>query len=244
MRVVALAVVAALLPAVPARAQPVITAAEPCSSWATPVQLHGTGFTPGGKLELSAHWWSKWGYFATGSTFTLTADATGAFDDVRRVPEIEYDSLELSITVKDLARAEQGAPVSEQYASTDVTVAWPGALFRPWNTSRAVRAHPGRAGILDASGFIDGNSRTLYVHYVRGAHLVKTLRLGRLVGPCGALSMPLREFDFRPVPRGTYSVRFDTTREWPNDDLWSGYERVIVGRGEPTSPGRSRRRAS
>jgi hypothetical protein len=242
MRAVLVAAVAVLLPAVPARAQPVVTAAEPCSSWATPVQLHGTGFTPGGKLELSAHWWSKWGYRAAGPTFTLTADANGAFDDVRRVPDIEYDSLELSITVKDLARAEQGRPVSEQYASTDVTVAWPGALYPPWNTRRAARAHPGRVGILDASGFIGGNSRTLYVHYVRGRHLVKTLRLGRLVGPCGALSMPLREFGFSPVPRGTYSVRFDTSQGWPNDDLWTGYRRVIVGRAGSKPPARARRR--
>ena len=43
-----------------------------------------------------------------------------------------------------------------------------------------------------------------------GDHRVKTVRVGAPRGPCGGLKVRFREFDFRPVRRGTYAVTFDT----------------------------------
>jgi hypothetical protein len=233
MRRLALLTAAAVLAlAAPADAAPALTAGLPCYGALGTVVLTGAGFTPNGPLELTARWSSKFGHSAAGGTFKITADAAGAFRDARNLPDIDYDSLFLTVTAKDLTRAALGATLADQFASTRFTVAYFGAFYRPWNTDGPAPAHVGRAEGLDASGFVGSNSRTLFVHYLRGGHLVKTLRVGHLAGPCAALSTQLRQFDFQPVPRGTYRVRFDTTRGWPNDEeLWAGYKRVVVGKG-------------
>jgi hypothetical protein len=248
MRGLALLTAASVLAAVaPADAAPALTAGLPCYGGLGTVELTGAGFTPNGPLELTARWSSKFGYTASGGTFKITADAAGAFTDARDLPDIEYDSLLLTVTAKDLTRAALGAPLADQFASTRFTVAYYGADYRPWNTDGPARAHVGRADVFDASGFVGSNSRTLFIHYLRGGHLVKTLRVGQLAGPCAALSTQLRQFDFQPVPRGTYRVRFDTTRGWPNDEvLWAGYKRVVVGKSISAvqrAPSRRRRAA-
>jgi hypothetical protein len=134
------------------------------------------------------------------------------------------------VAATDQTLAAQGVPPSEQTATTTVTVSFFGAHVAPWNTDGPARGRPGHRALLDVGGYIDSNSRTLYLHYLRRDRLVKTLRIGRLRGPCGTLTTRLREFAFRRVAPGTYRTVFDTTRAWPNDDMWSGYFRVVVAR--------------
>lgn len=225
-----------------AGAAPTVVADRACYSSITPLLMRGAGFTPGGPVDVSARWSSKRGYGGPAAEYTVTADRSGAFVDEEALPDIDTDSLRLTITMRDRTRAGQGAAISEQYASTAVTVAYFGAFFRPWNTDGPARGRPGTADVLDASGFIGARSRTLFIHYLRSGRLIETLRVGWLAGACAVLSTRLRQFDFQPVPPGSYSIRFDTTRTWPSGDMWSGYRSVVVGRRRG-SVGPARRRA-
>jgi hypothetical protein len=224
------AAVASLATAAPAQAAPAITTDHACYSIYTPLRISGTGFTPGGAVRLSETWIDPDGSSRFGPALTATADSTGAFTYAQELPEIFVDHLDLNITATDAVLAAQGATAAEHSVATTVRVSFFGAFYPAWNTDGPAPGRPGFASELDVGGYIDSNSRTLFVHYIRRGRLVKTLRVGALSGSCGTLTKRFREFAFRPVPAGTYSVRFDTTRAWPNDDMWSGYRRVKVTR--------------
>jgi len=193
------------------------------------LRIAGTGFTPSGRLEITGTWVQPNGATRLAGTFAESADDSGAFVEAEETPSLHQgDRFRFRVTVDDLTQIAQGAPPSGQSASTTVTVSFFGAYFRPWYTTGTPSGRPGRTALLEVGGYIDSNSRILYVHYLRASHLIKTLRIGRLKGPCGALTQRFRQFDFRPVPAGTYNVSFDTTRAWPNDDKYSGYRRVVV----------------
>jgi len=114
------------------------------------------------------------------------------------------------VTAEDVTRAAAGAPVEQRQAATSFKITWYGPFYRPWNTNSAAIGRPGRIRTLEASGYLSGNlTKVLYAHYIRGGGQVKTVRVGRLHGQCGGLKVRFREFNFRPVPRGTYQVTFD-----------------------------------
>jgi hypothetical protein len=216
-----------------AQATPAVTADRSCYSdnGATPLNIAGTGFTPGGPLEITGAWIEPDGSSYVVGTFTMTADGSGAFVDSEQTPSPrQFERASFTVTVKDQTRIAQGAPPTEQSASATFTVASYAAYFKPWNTNGPARGTPGRTALLRVDGYIGTNSRVLYVHYRLGRRLIKTLRVGRLSGTCGALTKRFRQFDFRPVPPGTYSVEFDTTRAWPNDEVSWLYRRVVVRR--------------
>jgi hypothetical protein len=86
-----------------------------------------------------------------------------------------------------------------------------------------------RAGYL-ATGFTTAAGRTLYAHYVLRGKLRKTAAIGRLKGPCGDLTKNGRQFPFRPVPAGVYTIKVDATRRYPNKSPGFTYPRVRVSR--------------
>ncbi len=227
---VAVTVAVASLAAAPAQAAPTITTDHECYSVYTPLRISGTGFTPGAAVQLSETWIAPDGSSRFGPALTATADAAGTFTYAQELPEIFVDHLDLNITATDAALAAQGATAAEHSAATTVGVSFFGAYYPAWNTDGPAPGRPGFVSDLDVGGYIDSNSRTLFVHYIRRGRLVKTLRVGALSGPCSTLTTRFREFAFRPVSPGTYEVRFDTTRSWPNDDMWAGYRRVKVKR--------------
>ena len=131
-------------------------------------------------------------------------------------------------------RAAAGAPLEQRQASTRFKLTWFGSFYRPWNTDGPAVGRPGRVRTLQASGYVRGNlTKVLYVHYIRltGSRKVTTVRVGRLRGSCGALKVRFREFNFRPVPRGTYRVTFDTNPA-SDDNVYDspGYDRVKISR--------------
>ena len=58
---------------------------------------------------------------------------------------------------------------------------------------------------------------------------VKSVRVGRLTGPCGALKKRFRQFAFKPVPKGTYTVYFDVYPAFGGlSEDSPRYKRVVV----------------
>ena len=67
----------------------------------------------------------------------------------------------------------------------------------------------------------------LWAHYVLKGKRVKTVEIGALKGPCGDLKKTIRQFPFRPVARGTYSIYFQGSRTL-DKSLGTPYRRVRV----------------
>ena len=205
----------------PAAAAPTLQADHQCYAAARDViGLAGSGYTPGGHVAL---------FFASSSggfgQSQATAGADGSFSTTVLAPTLgEFNAwppgFTLSITANDTAR--QGAPDEPAVAATSVTVSDWWVDVPPWGGLPAY-ARPRRMTTISAYGWT-----TLYVHYVRGRRLIRTLRLGELTGACGSLSLRMRQFPFRPVRAGTYRVQFDTTRAYRRKDSWTAYPRVTV----------------
>jgi hypothetical protein len=226
---VVLAAAVLLVGAPPALAAPALTTDLPCYSVYTPLRLSGTGFTPGGQVRLVETWIDPDATRRAGETLSATADAGGVFHYAQELPRVAIAQFHLEVVATDVA--------TQQTAATTAGVSFFGAFFPPWNTMGPATARPGRRARLEVGGYIGSNSDVLYLHYIRHDRAVKTVRIGRLAAPCGTLTTRLREFDFRPLARGTYRAVFDTTRAWPNDDMWSGYMRVVVAsRRTPKDP--------
>jgi hypothetical protein len=220
---------------------PHIVTDRPCYSAVTPLRLSGTGFTPGAPLTVSGTWLNGSGRPQIGPVFHLSADASGAFAQTQDVPQIADLSDLYQIAVDDQAAVAAGAPGPS--AVTFAQVSAFGAFYGPWDTDGPARARPGRAARVYAAGFI-GAGHYLYLHYVRNGEAVKTVRVGRLHGPCGTLTARIREFAFRPRPAGTYNPRFDTSRQWPNDTPWSAYARVVLRPRDAVGRARVTRRSA
>jgi len=229
--VAAYLVVAAALPAqaqTPAPA-PTLASSRPCFSPATGAELTGAGWTPGGKVQLSATYSSG----ATALDVELVADGNGRITFDSAVPDSAAVTDILHATADDLAREAAGAPAEQRQASTDFQITWFGPFYRPWNTRGPAIGRPGRVRTLEASGYLSRTlTSVLYAHYIHlKSERVKTVRVGRLRGACRGLKVRFREFNFRPVRRGTYMVTFDTN-PFSDDNIYDspGYRRVKIRR--------------
>lgn len=198
-----------------AAAAPALELDRPCYAQFTTIGMTGSGFTPGGSVEIT-------GTYPDGELagrFELTASQAGTITSIDDTPEIQDARSALTISARDVA--------SSQSATIDARLSSFGAYYRPWNTDGPARGRPGRVRQLEADGFIAG-PRVLYAHYRLRGKVVKTLRLGRLTGPCGSLRVRFREFDFKGVRPGTYRVRFSQSRSWVSPYPYSDYKRVVV----------------
>ena len=190
---------------------PTLKAALPCFSEATDAEVTGEGWTPGGQVRLRGRYVS--GGAGEALDVTVTADAQGRIVFASRVPNDSGRVRGVEMTAEDLTRTAAGAPPEQRTATTRFSLSWFGVFYRPWNTDGPARGRPGRVRTIEAAGWLGSTRRsdTLYAHYYRlGTGRFRTVRVGRLTGPCGTLKRRFREFAFRPVPRGTYRVFFDT----------------------------------
>jgi len=206
---------AALAGPASAAAAPALELDRPCYAQFTTIGLTGSGFTPGGPVEVT-------GTYPDGELagrFELTASEAGTITSIDESPEIVDARSELTISARDVGTSESASVVARLSSF--------GAYYRLWNTDGPARGRPGRVRQLEADGFITG-PRVLYVHYRLRGKVVKTLRLGRLSGPCGSLRTRFREFDFKGVRPGTYRVRFSQSRSWVGQYPYSDYKRVVV----------------
>ncbi|HEX2161993.1 MAG TPA: hypothetical protein VHF88_09260 [Thermoleophilaceae bacterium] len=152
------------------------------------VQFSGGGYTPNGAVALSV----SGRQLGVGS-----ANAVGEFTANLAAPEIDGKRRTDIFTATDQANLALTASVPVLLTSLNVAV-------KPRN------GDPSKPKRIVARGFTKG--RTLYAHVRRGK-VKRNLRVGRLKGPCGTLSVKRRLFPPGAKP-GLYKVQFDARRRY------------------------------
>jgi hypothetical protein len=215
-------VAAAALGASAAPAAAVISLApvRPCLSELDAVSPNAAGLTPGGpvKFDLTSAGRPLLSTAsqpaAAGGTYKVAAPFPSSVTD-KWFPDATTETIPLAMTITDLTRLNSGQPAT----SPEVT----GTANVTFSRFGIFVATVGRAAIrprtrirFRAVGWTPAVGRPLYLHYVRGRRIVRSVRLGRLAGPCGTLTKTLqRAFAFRPVPVGQYRLLFSTSRTKP-----------------------------
>jgi hypothetical protein len=217
LRCIGSVVVVVLAAAASASADPTVTLDRTCYSPGDAITRTGTGFTPAAQATESVSFQTETlPVISLGSIAgaTLTIDAQGGFKDVVRAPKLrrpDKDYSEIAIdTFTDAANPTK--PATARWTLADWTV-YVGA----W-AERAAR--PGEAMTVYAFGWTTRGT-VLYMHYYRGTKRYKTVRVGRLQGPCGDLSKRLKQFPFAHPKPGAWRVFFSTTKELDKvEDAW------------------------
>jgi hypothetical protein len=90
-----------------------------------------------------------------------------------------------------------------------------------WDNSPV--AKPGRKMTVDATGWTNLGP-SLFAHYFRDATEVKAVKLGTLTGDCRDLKTRVRQFPFKAVKPGKWTVYFSTTPVFDKrTDAWGRY---------------------
>jgi hypothetical protein len=208
------AAVAALISAAPAQAAPTLAFDKPCYSQGDEVKFSGTGYTPGGAVQLI---FRSFGTEQIGS-YDAEADAGGAIAGSLATPDedlyIKDDAFAdmIGVAANDRVRIEAGAAQEEQFAGAVFEFSRYEVEVEQPNGRRPKAARPMR---ITAVGFTNAIGETLYVHYRRGGRTVKTIKLGRLTGDCGDRSRTLPRALPRGLRPGTYKLVFNTSKRDP-----------------------------
>ena len=210
------ALAAALLTAAPAPAATTVSVARTCYAEGDRIAIDGTGFSPGGPVNLSL----ERGADVLERTEDPRAEDDGTVSGTYGVDNetgwfgADETRFDMTLRLVDQTRLGQGQPAE----SPDVT-ATVSFIFSRWNVGVRTRGgtiHPRRAASLRALGYTNAIGKPLYAHWMRGTRRVHTRRLGVLRGPCGDRQTRLRRgFPFRPVLPGSYRVSFNSSRTDP-----------------------------
>jgi hypothetical protein len=165
----------------------------PCYASGESVLLSGAGFTPQGRVTLSAS-----GQQLT----TIDADPDGSFTVRVQTPGAFFGTTRLRFTATDRAQPGLSDSATVRIADTDVVV-----------TPEV--GSPSRPRRIRAWGFF--GSDVVYAHVKRrGAARARNIRLGKPRGACGVLDTQRRLFPHSPRP-GAYTLQFDSLRRYyPN----------------------------
>jgi hypothetical protein len=203
----AIASVALAAPAVASAATLTVDPMRPCYVEQQRVFLIAQGYTPNGLVDFTRD---------GNLVETLQADASGAIQGTLRLPGLIMGQRPLTYVATDQADPARTAQVSLLTTATDVRVA-------------PETGAPNRRLRIRARGFSGG--RTLWAHVRRtgrrrgGAVRTRTVRVGRVTGPCWKARARKRLFRRGTAP-GRYRVQFDTFRRYKPrraieyDELW------------------------
>lgn len=195
LRLTCLATVAFALAAAPAEAA-FLTANKDCyreGDARDPVVFGGGPFTPGGTVAVTRD----------GVPIgTLQANRVGTISGIlTRAPIIDPTKQRpFTLVATDQANPALSGTLTRLVSKLQVTV-------RPTGGRPTVRRR------ITARGFTQGG--TLYAHVVR-KRARRTMRIGRLAGPCGTLTTRKRIFR-RGTKNGSYRVQFDTGRAYSTE---------------------------
>ena len=222
---------------------PSITVDRQCYTSGEPIHISGSGFTPAGGVSLLFNLDLGHDPLQLGATST-TALFSGTIDLTVRAPDADRRlQQQVALSAYDDRLDEQDDDQRATSAQTRFWISQRRVVARPWMRRRTPHGQPRRRVSFHAVGWEAAGGGTLYAHYLRGARLadhrliggtlVRTVRMGSLSGPCGDLTVTMREFPFRPVAAGDWAVDFSTTAAWPARRApHSGFAHVHIRRSE------------
>jgi hypothetical protein len=237
------AALAVLAPAAVAHAAPTLSFDQPCYSPGDGMGFSGSGYTPGGEVNL---FFSAEGRFGS---YGIQADAAGNLADTVRTPDpddfVDDDdfSTTMTVTADDKTRMDAGAPPEEQFGAAQFILSrWEVELEQPGGAPPRARK-PMR---VTAVGFTHARGEMLYAHYTRGGKRLKSVRLGRLDDECGDRTRTLRRALPRGLRPGRYRLVFNASASnrgaWTRDGSASSCQRherpVVPGMFMRASPPR------
>lgn len=226
-----LAAIAAVATPALAQAAPTVKADLPCYYPGQSIKLSGTGYTPGGDVGLILQLSGAHGNNILGTKTPWKADAAGAITDRLDAPDLASDNdvrETVSLTANDEARFGPTGPIGspeESFAETQFLLTDIGVRVAPWTSGHA---NPRALTTIKVYGWEP--FRKVYAHYFLNGKRVKTVEIGAVSGPCGDLTTKLRQFPFRPVSAGSYTIRFSNTRLFDRDGFWVSYRDVVVSK--------------
>ena len=208
---------------VPPAAPPAVTVDAKCYTPGDPVTETGSGFTPGSQVGETLSLLSGTTPLGTLTAPLLTVGPDGTFSRRIGAPKLmdDGDTRETALS----AFAEQADPT--RTAAAQWTLSRWDVDVPEWNNSPI--AQPRRKMTVNAMGWT-GLGPSLYAHYFRGSTQVKTVKLGALTGDCKDLTKRVRQFPFKNVKAGRWTVYFSSTAVFnKRSDAYSWY-RVRVPR--------------
>jgi hypothetical protein len=217
----ALIAAAALLTPATAVAAPTVKPDLPCYYPGQPIALSGAGYTPAGGVGLTFQLAGARGNNIVAPEDPLKADAAGGIAWAVPAPDLASDS-DLRETVTLTAKDQAANAATTQFLLTAV-----GVRVAPWFSGRA---NPRALATFKVIGWEP--FRKVYAHYFLDGKRLRTVEIGSVTGPCGDLTKKLRQFPFRPVPAGHYSIRFTGTRVFDSQGFYADYRDVVVSKAK------------
>jgi hypothetical protein len=217
MKAQALIVAAALATPATAAAAPTINADLPCYYPGQPIAISGAGYTAAGSVGLTFQLAGARGNNMVAPKDPLTADPAGGITAKLPAPDLASDG-DLRETVTLTATDQAATTATTQFLLTAV-----GVRVGPWFSGRA---NPRALTTFKVIGWEP--FRKVYAHYFLNGKRLKTIEIGSVSGPCGDLTRKLRQFPFKPVPAGHYSIRFNGTRIFDPQGFYAYYRDVVV----------------
>jgi hypothetical protein len=205
---VAIASVALAAPATASAATLTVDPVRPCYLEQDRVFLLAEGYTPSGWVDFTRD---------GNLVDSVQTDAVGTFQGNLRLPGLIMGQRPLTYVATDQADPARTAQVSLLTTAVDVRVT-------PRN------GPPNRLLRIRARGFRGGSTLWAHVRRVKrrggGPVRTRTVRIGRLRGPCWTANVRKRLFR-RGTAAGRYRVQFDTFRRYkPNRQI--EYDELFV----------------
>jgi hypothetical protein len=225
------AATAAALPAA-AAATPTLHADRACYTEQQPIVLTGAGYTPSGPIRFLGTFAGDAGNAnAVPLGSPIAADAAGALSFRLPAPALTSDrdireTLTISANDQTKQAVQPPLPPAEAAASVQVTLSQWAVGVRAWSG--------GRGDPKASSDFIGVGwepFRRIWAHYFLANKRVRSIRIGAVSGPCGDLAKRIRQFPFRPVRPGEWSVYFSPSQFFDRRGAWIRY-RVVVPRSK------------
>jgi hypothetical protein len=168
----------------------------------------GAGFSPAaGVLEDLSLIGRTGSPVASFQAPVVMSDANGSFTRGLRVPKVGSDRDRREVALSAFTDQALGS------ASPPVTIQW---TLSSWGTEipewskRISLADPSKSMLVDTYGWTTAG-RSVYAHYYRATTFIRTAKLGALTGPCGDFKRRVRQFPFKKVKPGEWSVFISTS---------------------------------
>lgn len=203
-----------------------VTLDRTCYSPGEAIGQVGSAFTAGGAVTESLDLLDPLTREPLGSfaAEAVTADAQGAFSRQIAAPPLARDTDRRESAVSSFS--DGGAPAGVAPAVVEWTLSSWEVRIRAWAHGRA---RPGRSMVIDTTGWTSAGG-TLHAHYFRRRTPVGVMRIGTLTGDCGDLRKKVRQFPFKHVRPGRWTVYFSGTAVLDTEnDAWIRH-RVRVAR--------------